>query len=351
MSMRRLATLLVMTLLTSPAWAQGRAGGAAATYKVLSTTKVGGAGGWDHVYADVDGRRLYVPRTGTGAAARILVYDLDTMKPAGTIAGVSAHAVAVDSASGHGFSASRPIAMWDSKTLQIIKTIPVQAEPGSIVFDPFKSRVFVFSDGAPNTTVIDAAAGTVAGTIALGGKPRQAAADGEGHVYVAIEDKDEIAVIDTAAMTVSARYDLDGIGAGPRGLAFDPKNKLLFVACANATMVYVSAKDGKFLYALPIGVGANAVAFNPATNEIFSAQDQGTVTISRVSGPTNFAMVSDVETLKGAKNIALDTKTGKLYLVAAEHAPLKDEGTTTPAELLRRGAVVPNSFSIIQMGK
>jgi YVTN family beta-propeller protein len=338
-------------MLASAGWAQDLLN-PSNSYKILSTTKVGGAGGWDHVYADADGRRLYVPRTGGGTAAHILVYDLDTMKPAGTIAGVNAHAVAVDPASGHGFSASAPVSMWDLRTLKVIKTIPVQSEPEYIVFDPFKSRVYVLSEAASNATVIDAATGAVTATIDLGGKPGQAVSDGEGHVYVAIDDKDEIAVIDAAAMTVSARYDLDGVGAGPRGLAFDPKNKVLFVGCANATMVYLSAKDGKFLYALPIGVGANAVAFNPSTMEVFSAQDQGTLTVSKVAGPANFTMSGDVDTMQGAKNIALDTKTGKLYLVTAEYAPLKTEGgPTTPAQLLRKGPMVPNSFSIIQVGK
>ena len=350
MQQRWLAGALLLTILASAGRAQDLLN-PTNSYKILSTTKVGGAGGWDHIYADSDGRRLYVPRTGTGAAARILVYDLDTMKPAGTIAGVNAHAVTVDPASGHGFSASRPVSMWDSKTLKVIKTIPVQTEPEYIVFDPFKSRVYVLSGAASNATVIEAATGAVAATIDLGGKPGQAVSDGEGHVYVAIDDADEIVVIDAAAMTVSARYDLDGVGAGPRGLAFDPKNKVLFVACENATMVYLSAKDGKFLYALPIGVGANAIAFNPTTMETFSAQDQGTVTISKVAGPTNFTMSGDVETMQGAKNIALDAKTGKLYLVTAQYAPLKTNGPATPAQLLRRGPMVPNSFSIIQMGK
>ena len=351
MRMRWLTSVLVMTGLTSAGWAQDLLNPSNA-YTVLSTIQMGGAGGWAHVYADAEGRRLYVPRTGTGAAARIVVYDLDTLKPAGAIARVNAHAVVVDPASGHGFSASRPISMWDAKTLKVIKTIPLQTEPEYVVFDPFKSRVYALSATAANATVIDAATGAVAATIALGGKPRQGVSDGEGHVYVALDDTDEIVVIDAAALTVSARYDLDGVGAGPRGLAFDPKNHVLFVACANATMVYLSAKDGKFLYALPIGVGANAVAFNPTTMEIFSAQDQGTVTISKVAGPTNFTMSGDVETLPGADSIALDTKTGKLYLVTAQYAPLNpDGGATTPAQLLRKGRMVPNSFAILQLGK
>ena len=144
MQQRWLAGALLLTILASAGRAQDLLN-PTNSYKILSTTKVGGAGGWDHIYADSDGRRLYVPRTGTGAAARILVYDLDTMKPAGTIAGVNAHAVAVDTASGHGFSASRPVSMWDSKTLKVIKTIPVQTEPEYIVFDPFKSRVYVLT--------------------------------------------------------------------------------------------------------------------------------------------------------------------------------------------------------------
>lgn len=185
-------------------------------YKVLRTAKVGGEGGFDYVYADVTGRRLYVPRP-AASGARVTVFNLDTLEPAGEIPNSNARGVAVDPKSNHGFASSKPVVMWDTTTLTTIKTIDVDGGPDGILFDPFNERVYIFSHRAPNATVIDATNGSVVGTIDLGGAPEQAVTDGNGHIYVDIEDKDNIAVVDAKAMKVTAHYDLGGKGGGPGG--------------------------------------------------------------------------------------------------------------------------------------
>jgi len=141
-------------------------------YKVLKTAKVGGAGGFDYVFADDVGRRLYIPRTGN--PGRITVFNLDTLEPVGEVPNASARGAAVDPKSGHGFGSSKPVVMWDTKTLATIKTIDVEGGPDGILFDPFNGRVWVFSHRAPNATVIDAADGSIVGTVDLGGAPEQA---------------------------------------------------------------------------------------------------------------------------------------------------------------------------------
>ena len=168
-------------------------------YKVLKTIKVGGVGGFDYVYADDVGRRLYIPRTGT--PPRITAYNLDTLEPAGEIPNANARGAAVDPKSNHGFGSSKPVVMWDTKTLATIKTIDVEGGPDGILFDPFNGRVWVFSHRAPNATVINASDGSVAGTVDLGGAPEQAVTDGKGHLYVDLEDKDQIAVVDAKTLT------------------------------------------------------------------------------------------------------------------------------------------------------
>jgi DNA-binding beta-propeller fold protein YncE len=185
----------------------------AGPYKVLERAKVGGAGGFDYVYADVAGRRLYIARTGT--APRMTVFNLDTLASVGEIPGVSAHGAAVDPKSNHGFASSKPIVMFDTKTLATIKTIDVQGGPDGILFDPFNRRVYDFSHNPPNVTVIKAADGSVVGTIDLGGAPEQAVIDGKGHLYIDLEDKASVAVVDARTMTVTAKYDLTGRGGGP----------------------------------------------------------------------------------------------------------------------------------------
>src|SRR3989441_3286289 len=189
---------------------------AAKPYKVANTTQVLGTGGIDYVHADNDGRRLYVPR-----GDQVLVFDLDTLKSAGAIPNARARGVAVDPKSHHGFCSSSPVAMWDTKTLATIKTIDVQGRPDGILFEPATERVYVFSHSAPNATVLDAKDGSVLGTIDLGGAPEQAAADGKGHIYVDVEDRDSVAVVDAATMKVTAHYGLNGKGGGNAGLALD----------------------------------------------------------------------------------------------------------------------------------
>src|SRR5258708_1299059 len=164
-------------------------------YKIVNTTQLMGTGGIDYVYADSDGRRIYVPR-----GSQILVFDMDTLKPAGSIQNARARGAAVDPKSHHGFCSSSPVVMWDTKTLETIKTIPVEGRPDGIVFEPLTEKVFVFSHSAPNATVIDAKEGTVAGTIDLGGAPEQAASDGEGHMYVDLEDNDQIAWVNVKTL-------------------------------------------------------------------------------------------------------------------------------------------------------
>ena len=317
-------------------------------YKVLKTAKVGGAGGFDYVFADDVGRRLYIPRTGN--PGRITVFNLDTLEPVGEVPNTSARGAAVDPKSGHGFGSSKPIVMWDTKTLATSKTIDVEGGPDGILFDPFNGRVWVFSHRAPNATVINAADGSIVGTVDLGGAPEQAVTDGKGHLYVDIEDKDNIAVVDAKTLAVTAHYDLGGKGGGPGGLAFDVKNHILFAACHNpATMVIVNADNGKILATLPIGTGVDGAVFNPHTMEAFSSQGDGTLTVIKENSSTDFVVEQNVQTMRGAKTLTLDGKTNHILLIAAEYGP----PPTPPAGGGRpsRGPLVPDSFTILAVGK
>lgn len=202
-----------LAIFAATGWAQQPS--AEGPYHVEKTAKVGGDGGFDYVYADSDGRRLYAARS--GPSARVSVYNLDTLEPAGEIPMTSAHGAATDTKSHHGFASSNPVAMWDTKTLALIKTIPVEGRPDGILGDAFNHRIYIFSHSAPNVTVLDAESGSVVGTIDLGGAPEQAAADGKGHLYVDIEDKDSVAVVDAKTMKVTTTYSLNGKGGGNAG--------------------------------------------------------------------------------------------------------------------------------------
>jgi len=248
-------------------------------YKVLKTARVGGEGGWDYIYADAAGRRLYIPRRGAPNATpavqtRLSIYNLDTLDLVGEIAGVGGNGTAVDPKSGHGFTSSKPISMFDTKTMTLIKTIDAgAAQPDGIYFDPFNERVYVFSHPTKDATVIDAKDGTVLGTIDLGGVPEQGVGDGKGMLYVVMQDaQGSVTAVDVKTMKAVAHYPFGDKGRC-NGLALDAKNHVLFAACASSgnppaqpaqpMMVILSAEDGKILTSLPLAGGSTAQCSTP----------------------------------------------------------------------------------------
>jgi DNA-binding beta-propeller fold protein YncE len=302
-------------------------------YKIVNSTQTMGAGGVDYVYADNDGRKLYVPRGG-----QVLAFDLDSLKPAGVIPNTKGvHGVAVDPVSHHGFCSSSPVVMWDTQTMQTIKTIEVKGRPDAIEYEPATKRIYVLSHSQPNLTAIDAADGSVVGTVDLGGGPEQGVSDGHGHFYVDLEDKDSIAVVDVNTLKVTAHYDLGGKGGGPGGLALDIKNNILFAFCHEpATAVILNADHGVILDTLPIGKGTDGGGFNPNTMEAFSSQGDGTLTIIKENSPTSFAVEQTVRTKSRAKTCTLDTKNNQIILITLERT-----STTPPVDAAAKEASLP----------
>jgi DNA-binding beta-propeller fold protein YncE len=313
-------------------------------YKVLSNTKVGGDGGFDYVYADSAARKLYVPRS--GPSGRITVFDLDSLKSLGEIPSVSAHGVAVDQKSGHGFASSKPVAMFDAKSLAPIKTIDVQGNPDGIM--EADGRVYIFSHSAPNVTVIDPKDGSITGTVDLGGAPEQAVADDKGRIYVDLEDKGSIAVFDPKTLKLVTTYSLAGKGDGCAGLAIDRQHNILFASCRNPQNMVILTTEGKIIDALPIGGGTDGATFNPKTMEAFSSNGEGNLTVIKESSPTSFAVEQTLQTQPRAKTLTLDAKTGHIDLITAEFTP---PPPAAPGQRPGRGQMVPGTFSILVVGK
>ena len=288
-----------------------------------------------------------------GPTGQLTVFNLDTLEPVGAIANVRAGGATVDPKSHHGFSTTKPITMWDASTLQVIKTIDVDGRPDGILFDPYNERVWVLSHMPPHATVIGAKEGTLVGTLDLGGAPEQAVSDGKGTIYVNISDKANIAVVDAKNMTVSAHYDVSSKGTGGSGLAFDAKNHILLAYYRQPapTVVIVNADNGNIITALPTGMGVDTVAFNPATMEAISAEYSGSMEFIKENSPTSFAVEQTLQTMVGAKTLALDTKTNHLLTMAADFGPPPPNAPPGPAGRPARGPMVPGSFSILMVGK
>src|SRR5580704_12012058 len=242
--MLRFAPILTIATVLAMAVGSAQKPSGDGPYKVLKTARVGGEGNWDYIYADAPGRRLYIPRRGGPAPGgadlataliptRLTIFDLDTLELVGQIDGVGGNGTAVDPKSGHGFTSSKPVSMFDTKTMKLIKTIDVDdAAPDGIVADGFNQRVYIFSHPTKNATVIDAKDGTVLGTIDLGGVPEEGVPDGKGTLYVVMQDaQGSVTVVDVKTMKATAHYPF-GDNGGCNGLALDVKNKVLFAACS-----------------------------------------------------------------------------------------------------------------------
>jgi DNA-binding beta-propeller fold protein YncE len=355
MSRKPLVSAILALTLLFPGLARAQDSG---PYKILKIQLVGGDGGFDYVTADSDGRNLYVARSGPDG--HIGVYNLDTLAQVGDIPGVSAHGGAVDTSTGHGFATSKPVTMFDSRTFAILKKIDVQGNPDGYLNDPYNHHFYILSHAEPNITVLDDKDGSILGTVDIGGAPEQAAADGHGKIYVDIEDKSAIAVIDANTMKVIGKYDVSSKGGGCAGLALDAKNSILFAACRdNKNMIILSATDGHIITDLPIGSGSDGATFNPATMEAFSSQGDGTLTVVKENSPTSFSVEQTVATPARAKTLTLDTKTNQIFSITAEFGPVPAAPAQTatqppggPAWMRGpRAPMIPHSFQIIVLGK
>lgn len=316
-------------------------------YKIIETKKAGGDGGWDYITADSADRRLYYARSGAGGALHVL--NLDTLDPIGEVPTGKAHGAAIDDATHHGFATAAHVVMFDTQTLKVLKTIPTQGQPDGFLDDPGTHHVYILSHVSPNVTVLDAATGDIVKAFDVGGAVEQAVLDNKGHLFIDLEDKDAIAVVDTHSLVQSGKFDISSQGGGCAGLAMDTKNGILFAACRDRNnMIIVRSSDGKILTTLPIGVGCDGAVFNPATQEVFSTQGDGTLTVIKEHSPTYFSVEQTLATKKGARTIALDQKTGHILTATADFGP---EPPLQSARPYPRPSILPGTFQILVIGK
>lgn len=315
-------------------------------YKVTGTISIGGAGGWDYLSADSDHRRLYVSH-----GTEVVVVDLDSEKIVGRISGMTGiHGIAIAADLGTGFISdgrSNQVVAFDVKDLSVKRKIKAGTNPDGIVYDPASKRVFAFNGRSQGATAIDAAAGTVAGTISLGGKPEFPVSDGEGSVYDNIEDKSEIVKIDSKTLQVTARWPVAPCES-PSGLAMDKGNRRLFAVCDNKMMAVVDADSGKVVATPAIGEGPDAAAYDEATKLAFSSNgESGTLTVVRGSGDA-YLVVETVTTAPGARTMALDSKTHKIYLATASFGAAPEPSAANPHP---RRSIQPGTFKLLVVSK
>jgi hypothetical protein len=388
--MRRFSSIFVLAISLGAVIGLAQQPASGGPYKVLKTVKAGGEGGWDYIYADTVGRRLYIPRgavlarpaTDNSPASeavdkRLIIWNLDTLDKVGEITGVGGNGAAVCPKTGHGFTSDHPKpSMFDVATMKFIKNIdiPEGFQPDGIYCDTFNDHVYIFSHPTKSALDIDAKDGRVLANIDLGGTPEQGVADGKGKLYVVMQDRPGgVAVVDVKTMKTTTHFPF-GENGGCNGLALDTKNDVLFAACSavgtapqrgaqpgqpaaaapppSPTFVILSAKDGTILSRLPLAAGSDGAAFNPQTMEAFSTGG-GTLTIVKEKGPKAFEAEQVLPTMGNSRTIAFDSKTGHIFTMAQEFgpAPAPPAGAAPGGRGAGRGTALPGSFTILMIGK
>ena len=313
-------------------------------YSITSRIHIDGDGGWDYLTSDDSTGRLFVSH-----GTMVQVIDEQTRTVTATISGLNGvHGIALAHDLNKGFITSgrdSMLVVFDLKTLGIITKIKVTgANPDAVLYDPFSQKVFTFNGRSSNATVVDAKTNAIAGTIALPGKPEFSVTDGNGKIFVNIEDKSELCQLDPSAMKVVNTWPIKP-GKEASGLAFDKVTHRLFIVCDNKLMIVMNSDNGKVIARLPIGEGVDGVAFDPEKKRIFCSNGDGTLTIVKEENENAFKFVETLVTQKGARTITVNKKTHYVYTPTAEfeNAPQEKDGQH------KRPPLKPGTFTVLEI--
>ena len=314
-------------------------------YKFLNEIPIGGEGGWDILTVDAAARRLYLSH-----ATKVVVVDLEKNAVAGEIADTpGVHAFVAAPEVQRGFSTNgkeAKVSVVDLKTLATISKVDTGEGPDAIVYDAKRGEVYVFNHKGNSVTVIDAKTSHVISTIPLEGSPEFGAVDSAaGRVYCNLEDKNEVAVIDEAKHEVVARWPLTP-GEEPTGLSIDRAHHRLFASCQKL-MVMLNSETGKVVGTVPTGSGADGCEFDEATRLAFASCGEGTTTIAKEETPDKLNVVQTLKTQRGARTMALDPKTRRIYLPTAQFEPAP---SPSPGSSPARPTIVPNTLKLLVYG-
>jgi len=317
------------------------------TYHLANTYKFGAAPGdreyFDYITFDPDSRRLYLSH-----GSEVLVVNADTGKEEGKIPGLKqSHGVAVVPEAGRGFisdGAQGKAIIFDLKTLKVVGEAKAAPDADCIIYDPASKHVFTFNGDSKSATAIDPSTGNVVGTVDLGSGPEFAVADGQGTIYNNLEEKSEVAAIDSRTLKVKAHWPIAPAGA-PAPIAMDRDHRRLFVAGREpAMLVVMNADDGKVIQSFPLSAGADADVYDPSTGLIFVSTREGWVHIFHEDSPDHYSEAGKVKTELGAKTMAYDSKTKRIFVDTAEFAKPPAPTTEHPHP---RSAPIPGTFHIL----
>jgi DNA-binding beta-propeller fold protein YncE len=316
-------------------------------YHLAHTYKFGAAPGgreyFDYITFDPDSRRLYLSH-----GSEVLVVNADTGEEEGKIPGLKlSHGVALVPEAGRGFisdGVQGKAIIFDLKTLKVVGEAKAAPDADCIIYDPASKRIFTFNGDSHNAIAIDPATGKDVGQVDLGGGPEFAVADGKGIIYNNVEDKSEVVVIDSRSLKVKARWPIAPAGA-PAPIAMDRDHRRLFVAARKpAMLVVMNADEGKVIQSFPISGGADADVYDSKTGLIYVSTREGWVHIFHEDSPDHYSEVGKVKTELGAKTMAYDPKTERIFVDTAEFGT---EPAPTQERPHPRPVPIPGTFHLL----
>ncbi|PYU20296.1 MAG: YVTN family beta-propeller domain-containing protein [Acidobacteria bacterium] len=362
-------TYIVASVLVLSSPAAFRAAPAGSEYHVIRNILLGGDGGWDYVTVDPDAKRVYAPR-GThiqvvDEVSGKLVADMSDLK--------GLHGVAVAPEFNRGFVTGNDpdplIYLFDLKSLKITGKItpPSAMDSDSLMYDTVSKRAFINTAASNNAQAVDAASGKLVGTVMLPGRPEAAVPDGKGSMFVNIVDKSQMVEYDTRALVIKNTWSSEPCFRGV-GLSMDREHRRLFIGCQGSVspqrddpstvsknlLVVMNADNGKVVASMPIGIGTDGTAYDPSTGDVFvTCRDSGdgkngVTKVFHEDSPDKYSLVADVETIYGARTIALDPKTHHVFSIGTE----KNEPVPATADNpYPRPRPVPSTFTVVEIGK
>lgn len=289
-------------------------------YGISKIIHLSGDGWWDYLSVDEINRRLFVSH-----GTQVNVVDLNTLEEIAIIPETNGvHGIAIANDLNKAFIScgmDSSVLIIELSSFKSLAKINITGKnPDCVLYDSYSKKVFTFNGRSSNATVIDANTNKVLATIPLAGKPEFSQSDGKDKIYVNIEDKNSIAVINTHTLKVDQLWSI-APGEEPSGLALDTENKRVFSVCSNKLMTVTDANNGTVLTTVPIGDGCDGVVFDAVAKRIFASNGEGTVTIIQVEGDDHYHVLENLTTREGGRTITLDKATHHVYVSLGAHEP------------------------------
>ena len=309
---------------------------------LLNTFHIKSGGGWDYLAVQPNSNKLFVSHSG-----QVNIIDKTTGDSLGVIANTAGvHGIAFVPSLNKGYTSngrSNDVTVFDLKTNAVLSQIKTGENPDAIFYDNFSKKIITCNGRSKDLSIIDPVTEKVVATIAVGGKPETAVSNNEGKIFVNIEDKNEIIVVDITKHTVVKHWSLLP-GKSPTGLDYDAKTKRLFAGCGDSKLlVVVNAENGTIIEKLPIGDGCDGVVFDATKQLIYTSNGEGTLTVIKEVSKDKFMVVGTVKTKKSARTIAIDETTHKIYLPAADLQAAPSNGD--------RPKMIDGTFQVLVFGE